>query len=201
MALIDYAIEADARRQEARALQQYEAAFKALKSFHKYGGGLLKMQAKINLDAVAKLIRFFRVLSYRRIRVGFLSRGKLNKRKRFWAIQGGPPGVDRQPARSPIPSLMASAEFNQLKIDLSYDVRDAALEYFNKAKAGRATGSPTAIRDAIFRKYKDRLAALMRNRRFYTGLTPVKGQHKDRTPLHETGKLVASIRGKLERVK
>ena len=178
------------RAQELQGqLAKVEASFQRLVFKTKY--------VRMNMEAFAKLIRFIRVFTYRKIRVGFLSRGKKNRRKKFFAIMGGPEGTEHVPPRSPIPGFVASADFKEIKKDLAIDIKEAAIKYFNAVSKTGSGGSPVSIRQGIYKKYANHLAALLRSRRFYTSIQPPKKEPG--TPLHDTGKLVGSIRGKVSK--
>ena len=170
-----------------QALDQYADGIKRLNFVHK--------SARLNLDSFASLIKFIKVLGMRRLLIGFVSRGKLNRRKRFWAIHGGPPGVDRNPPRSPIPAFVRSAEFARIKSDFADRIKAEALRYYNVRKEGGRAGSPVSIRNKVFKEFGKLIAGRLRRRRWYSIIQPPL---KDGgTPLMKTGKLVASIRSKI----
>ena len=151
---------AGAAGEQAAALKKIESEIKSLKQ---------KQAAfSINFTAVSKLITFFRVFSYRKAKAGFFSRGKKLRRKKFWAVYGGPEASDRTPARSPVPGFMASGTFQEIKRDFADDIRAAGIKYFNAVKERGSGGSPVSIRQALLKKYANHIAALLRSRRLRT---------------------------------
>lgn len=131
-------------------------------------------------------------------RVGLQSSGKLNKKKAFFAGQGGQ-DEKRQPARNPATAFKESEQAKKAVEKYKKAFKKGLDKYLSDPKNYR----PLSIIKAEIKKEFPEIAELFRES-FEDIQPPIIKRpdlHKNLTPLVETGKLRKSVRAKFIRAK
>ena len=154
---------------------------------------------KFDITGITRKIRALKnSLPHLTVRVGLQSTGKLNKKKAFFAAQGG---LDekRQPARNPVDAFIESGQAEKTKEKYIKAFQRGLNNYLSDPKNYR----PLSMIKAELKKEFPDIAEDFRESfdQIKPPITKKVQYHKDLTPLVETGKLRKSVRAKFIRAK
>lgn len=131
-------------------------------------------------------------------KIGFTSRGKLNRRK-VWANIIGPAKADksRQPVRNPVEIALDDPRIEKIVEDFGDSIIEAAFNAMDNAGSqggkGFYSGHVSGPIKKVYEKSASKIADLIRDS--FDKVEPLKTEkgHKDTSGLVETGKLKQSV--------
>ena len=147
------------------------------------------------LSGIRQFDRILGVLKTLELDVGFLSRGKANRRKvHFNILQTG----ERTVKRSPIPLAEKSSEAEKLMEEFHQEIANTIERQVNMATDRQSSFDPRPEFKQIYMKFGKKYEKVIQDQ--FSELPPVKLPHAgNKTPLVQTGKLLKSIRSKFYR--
>ena len=160
-----------------------------------------KQTRRISIKGMDTLKRKMKAIEksipYIKIKIGPQSRGKLNKKKAFFAAKGG--FGDRQPERSPVYGFFASGNEEVVKEEFAFLVKEGINAFF---KTPGVYAPLSFIRKAVRPALPD-FAELFKEGFEYIEppITKRLDLHRDTTPLIETGRFIRSVKAKFVRAK
>ena len=162
-----------------------------------------KKNVRFNIEGVENIVKSIeRSLPHTKVRIGLLSKGKLNKKKTFFAAKGGPEGSDRQPARSPAKAFLESGEAEKVRDNFAKATQKGINDFIQANKTGEDKKPLKYIKKAIRKEFPSFKSSF--RVAFDYILPPITKRlkaHKSLIPLVETGKLRKSVTARFVRVK